>query len=72
MTTVDYSIPSIHCNHCAHTITMELRELEGVKSVQVATDTKHALITFEEPATEDKIKALLAEIAYPVAGLINL
>ena len=68
MTTVDYSIPSIHCNHCAHTITMELRELEGVKSVQVSPDAKRAVITFEEPANEEKIKALLAEIAYPVAG----
>jgi len=68
MTTVDYSIPSIHCNHCAHTITMELRELEGVKSVQVSPDVKRAVITFEDPANEEKIKALLAEIAYPVAS----
>jgi copper chaperone len=68
MTTVDYSIPSIHCNHCAHTITMELQELEGVKSVQVSPDSKRAVITFEDPANEEKIKALLAEIAYPVVN----
>lgn len=68
MTTVDYSIPSIHCNHCAHTITMELRELEGVQSVQVSKDAKRAVITFVDPASEEKIKALLAEISYPVAG----
>jgi len=47
---------------------MELRELEGVKSVQVSPDVKRAVITFEDPANEEKIKALLAEIAYPVAG----
>jgi len=47
---------------------MELRELEGVKSVQVSPDAKRAVITFEDPANEEKIKALLAEIAYPVAG----
>lgn len=68
MTTVNYSIPGIHCNHCAHTISMELKELEGVQSVQVSTDEKRAVITFEAPATEEKIKALLAEISYPVAG----
>lgn len=68
MTTVNYSIPGIHCNHCAHTISMELKELEGVQSVQVSTDQKSAVITFEAPATEEKIKALLAEISYPVAG----
>jgi copper chaperone len=68
MTTVDYSIPAIHCNHCVHTITMELRELEGVKSVQASAETRHAIITFDEPASEDKIKTLLKEISYPVAG----
>jgi copper chaperone len=68
MTTVDYSIPAINCNHCVHTITSELKELEGVKSVQASAETRHAIITFESPASEEKIKALLQEISYPVAG----
>lgn len=68
MTTVTYSIPNISCNHCVHTITMELNDLEGVSSVLADMDSKQATITFEPPATEESIKNLLTEINYPAAG----
>jgi copper chaperone len=68
MTTVTYSIPNISCNHCVHTVTMEVSDLEGVKSVVADLDMKQATITYEPPATETGIKDLLAEIDYPVAG----
>jgi copper chaperone len=66
MKTVTYSIPNISCMHCVHTIKSEVGELVGVKSVEADASTKAATITFDEPATEDQIKALLAEINYPV------
>lgn len=72
MTTVTYSVPAIHCGHCTHTIEMEVGELQGVKSVKADEATKKVEITFDTPANEEKIKALLAEIDYPVAGLITL
>lgn len=68
MTTVTYSIPNISCNHCVHTVTMEVSDLEGVKSVVADLDMKQATITYEPPATETSIKDLPAEIDYPVAG----
>ncbi|MDX9952694.1 MAG: heavy-metal-associated domain-containing protein [Anaerolineae bacterium] len=67
MTTVSYTIPNISCKHCVHTIKMEVSELEGVRSVEADPQTKEAIITFDAPATEEAIKALLAEINYPVA-----
>jgi len=67
MTTVTYSIPAIHCMHCTHTIEMEVGELQGVKSVKADLDTKKVEIAFDDPANEEKIKALLQEIEYPVA-----
>jgi copper chaperone len=67
MTTVTYSIPNISCHHCTHTIQSEVSEIPGVQSVSATVDTKQATIIFDDPATEDKIKALLAEINYPVA-----
>ena len=69
MTTVSYAVPAISCMHCTHTIEMELGELQGVQSVKADVDTKNVTITFDAPATEETIKALLAEIEYPVAGL---
>ncbi len=67
MTTVTYTLPNISCKHCVHTIKMEVSELAGVQSVEADPQTKQAVITFDAPATEDAIKALLAEINYPAA-----
>jgi copper chaperone len=69
MTTVKYSVPNISCGHCVHTIQMEVADLEGVQSVKADQESQVVEITFDNPATEDVIKALLAEINYPVAGL---
>lgn len=72
MTTVTYSVPAIHCGHCIHTVEMEVGELQGVQTVKADLDTKKVQITFDAPASEEKIKTLLAEIDYPVEGLITL
>jgi copper ion binding protein len=72
MTTITYNVPAIHCNHCTHTIEMEVGELQGVQNVKADLDTRKVQITFDTPASEEKIKALLAEIEYPVEGLISL
>jgi copper chaperone len=72
MTTVTYTVPAIHCGHCTHTIEMEVGELLGVQSVKADQATKQVVITFESPADEARIKALLAEIDYPVEGLMTL
>ena len=69
MTTVKYSVPNISCMHCVHTIQTEVADLAGVKAVKADAPTKAVEITFDTPATEAAIKALLAEIDYPVAGL---
>jgi copper chaperone len=67
MTTVKYSVPNINCNHCVHTIQSEVAELAGVKSVKADAGTKQVEIIFDSPASEEKIKALMADIKYPVA-----
>ncbi len=72
MTTITYSIPAIHCGHCTHTIEMEVGELEGVHAVKADLETKKVEISFEPPASEDKIKTLLADISYPVGGLLTI
>ena len=68
MTTVTYKIPNINCGHCVHTIQTEVADLAGVKSVKADAQTQAVEIVFEQPASEEKIKTLLAEIDYPVAA----
>ncbi len=64
---VTYHIPNITCHHCVHTIKSELTELEGVTAVEGDVAAKRVTITFDAPADEARLKALLAEINYPVA-----
>lgn len=68
MNTVTYSVPNISCGHCVHTIQTELSDVEGVKTVHADVTTRKVEIVFDTPASEEKIKALLALIDYPVAA----
>jgi copper chaperone len=68
MTTVTYSVPNISCEHCVHTIQTEVSDLAGIQSVKADAESKKVEIVFDAPASEDKIKALMKEINYPVAG----
>jgi len=72
MTTVTYSIPAISCGHCTHTIETELGDLQGIQSVKADIDSKKVVITFDAPASEDTIKALLTEINYPAESLLTI
>ena len=65
MKNISYKVPAIHCNHCAHTIEMELSEFKGVESVQVDVNKKEIAVTYEQPASEQEIRDLLIEINYP-------
>ena len=66
MKTVTYSVPAIHCGHCTHTIQMEVGEMEGVETVFADLDERRVMVRFDDPASEEGIKALLSEINYPV------
>jgi copper chaperone CopZ len=68
MTTVTYSVPNISCGHCVHTIQSEVSDLAGVSSVKADAASKVVEIVFDAPADEASIKALMAEINYPVAA----
>ena len=68
MKTVTYTIPNISCMHCVHTIKTEVSDLAGVKSVDANAQTKVTTITFDAPATEEKIVEVLKEINYAPAN----
>jgi copper chaperone len=65
MATLICTIPAISCKHCTHTIETEVGELPGVRSVKAEIETKKVVITFDAPASEESIKALLGEINFP-------
>jgi copper chaperone CopZ len=67
MTNVTFQVPNISCGHCVSTIETELSDLEGVISVKADAASKTAVISFQDPATEQLIKDFLKEINYPVS-----
>jgi copper chaperone len=65
MKTIQFNIPAIHCNHCVHTIEMELKEVDGVKSVKADLNTKSVKVSYDAPADLKTMVTLLREINYP-------
>ena len=63
-----FSIPNISCGHCVNSIKNELGELDGIVSVEGDPAAKRITVSWQEPASKEKIKALLQEINYPAAG----
>jgi len=60
-----FKIPKISCGHCTRTIENELKELEGVNTVQSSIDEKTVTVEYQPPATKETILATLKEINYP-------
>ena len=64
--TVTYSVPAIHCAHCAMSIREEVGEVEGVEDVDVDLDTK--VVTIRGPALDHAApRAAIAEAGYEAA-----
>ena len=64
--TVVYTVPAIHCAHCATSIREEVSEVEGVEHVAVDVDTK--VVTVSGRALDDSaLRAAIAEAGYEAA-----
>ena len=49
--TMTYSVPAIHCEHCAMSIREEVSEVAGVEAVAVDLETKIVTVDGQEPRT---------------------
>ncbi|MDD2603851.1 MAG: heavy-metal-associated domain-containing protein [Desulfobacterales bacterium] len=67
METKTVTVPNISCHHCTRTIENELGELAGVASVKAEVESKNVTVTWDAPASLEKILATLKEINYPAA-----
>jgi copper chaperone CopZ len=69
MSTVVFSIPSISCKHCIHTITDELMEIRGVKKVEGDAETRKVTVEYEMPADLEIIRDALVKIDYTPSNI---
>ena len=64
--TITYTVPGIHCNHCALSIKEEVSEVAGVDAVEVDIDAKVVTIRGEQ-LSDDTLRAAIAEAGYQAA-----
>lgn len=66
--TVTFDVPAITCGHCVATIKRVVTaDVPGVKDVTGDPDAKRVTVTFDAPATVDRIVAVMTEWDYPPA-----
>jgi copper chaperone len=61
--TVTYSVPAIHCAHCAMSIREEVSEVEGVDDIDVDLDTKVVLVSGSH-LDDAAVRAAIVEAGY--------
>jgi copper chaperone len=64
--TVSYSVPAIHCEHCAMSIREEVSEVDGVADVAVDLDSKVVTVTGHE-LDDVALRAAIVEAGYEAA-----
>ena len=64
--TVTYTVPAIHCAHCAKSIREEVSEVDGVEDVDVDLDAK--VVTIHGSELDDAaLRAAIVEAGYEAA-----
>jgi copper chaperone len=64
--TLTFSVPAIHCEHCAMSIREEVEEVVGVDEVAVDLETK--VVTVSGRALDDAaLRAAIEEAGYQAA-----
>ena len=64
--TVTYSVPAIHCAHCAMSIREEISEVEGVEMIDVDLDSKLVTVSGRE-LDDGNLRAAIEEAGYEAA-----
>ena len=63
---MSYSVPGVHCAHCAMSIREEVSEVKGVEDVDVDLETK--VVTIRGSALDDAaLRAAIGEAGYEAA-----
>ena len=64
--TITYTVPAMHCGHCAMSVREEVSEVEGVEDVDVDLETK--LVTVQGDGLVDAtLRAAIREAGYEAA-----
>ena len=66
-----FQVENVRCGGCENTITKKLKEINGIKDVQVNVDDKQVIVT-THPTIDAKIRQVIGEklirLGYPEVG----
>lgn len=68
METKTFKVPNIGCDGCVKTIKNEIGQLVGVQRVEADKDSKVVTVSWDKPASWQKIESKLVEIDYAPEG----
>ncbi|HEY5858170.1 MAG TPA: heavy-metal-associated domain-containing protein [Aldersonia sp.] len=68
MTTANYTVTGMTCNHCVVSVTEEVGDVPGVTDVDVDLATGRLSVTSDAPIDEARIRAAVADAGYAVAA----
>lgn len=64
-----YTVKGMTCGHCVSSVTEEVGQISGVRSVDVDLPTGRVTVTSDAPVSEDDVRAAVTEAGYElVAG----
>ena len=67
MTTAEFNVAGMTCGHCVSSVTEEVREVNGVRDVDVDLTTGALWVTSDQPIDRDAIRAAVEEAGYQLA-----
>jgi copper chaperone len=68
MTTQDYVVAGMTCEHCVQAVTQEVRGLPGVSHVAVDLDGGRLRVVSDEPLDFDLVSAAVDEAGYTLGS----
>ena len=68
MTTQDYVVAGMTCEHCTQAVTEEVLAVPGVQEVKVLLDGGRMSVTSTEPLDFDVLEAAVSEAGYTLGS----
>lgn len=67
MTTSEYTVVGMTCDHCVSSVTEEVTELDGVRDVEVDLATGTLRVSSDQALSRDDVDAAVQEAGYQLA-----
>ena len=66
MSTTEYSVKGMTCDHCAGSVTAEIKKIPGVTNVDVDVDAGRVTVQSDQQVTDDAVVEAVEEAGYEV------